>query len=249
MGPVDLAVLTVKDYDVESTLPALAALRAHGPMAVLTLQNGVDAPETVANAQGREAVLAGSAYISVELVAPGVVAQTGTHQRLVFGELEGGSAPSERALATAALLTAAGFEGQAVADGRVALWEKLTFLAPFSGFTAAARAPLGRIWGDMSLRPVFREAVREVARVARAEGAAVALPEDASIDQQLNALPAGMRSSLLVDLERGRRLELEAIQGAVVRRGQARGVPTPVLATIYAVLKPHASGRTAAEHG
>jgi 2-dehydropantoate 2-reductase len=58
-----------------------------------------------------------------------------------------------------------------------------------------------------------------------------------------------MRSSLLVDLERGRRLELEAIQGAVVRRGQARGVPTPVLATIYAVLKPHVSGRTAAEHG
>ena len=99
------------------------------------------------------------------------------------------------------------------------------------------------MWGDAFAREVFLAAVSEVEAVARAEGVAVAADVKDSVRAYMDALPEAMTPSLLIDLTAGKRLELEALQGAVVRRGRARGVPTPILDTLYAVLKPWASGR------
>ena len=82
----------------------------------------------------------------------------------------------------------------------------------------------------------------EVANVARAHG--VKLPADhrSRVFEYAIKLPPSTRSSLLIDLSQGKRIEVEALQGSVVRRGANVGVPTPIMAALYAVLKPHANG-------
>jgi 2-dehydropantoate 2-reductase len=175
-----------------------------------------------------------------------VVVQTGTAQRLVFGEVFGPmDAISPRTEAVATMLASAGIKAFPVANGRQALWEKLMYLAPYAGFTGAARVPLGKVWSREATSALFCEAVREVASLARAEGADIALPPDEVVRAHYAALPGTMRSSLLVDLENGRPSEIEAILGSILRRGTERGVRTPVLSTLYAVLREQAETATA----
>lgn len=81
-----------------------------------------------------------------------------------------------------------------------------------------------------------------MARVATSEGVAITTRMDA-LAQAVERLPPDTRASLLVDLEQGKPIEVEALLGSVVRRGRAAGVPTPVLATLYGLLKPHEHGQ------
>jgi 2-dehydropantoate 2-reductase len=242
IGPVDVAILTVKTYDNPTAIPLLTPLI--GPKTtVLTLQNGVDSAEEVAAVVGEAVTLAGATYIATAIDSPGVIRQTGSHRRIVFGECAGmPTAVSDRVRAIADVMKAADIHAEAVADARPAVWEKFTYLAPFAAFTGAARLPIGPLWADAHCRAMFLQAVGEVAAIARAHG--VALPPDLlqRVDAYATALPPSTRSSLLIDLSQGKRIEVEALQGSVVRRGLEAGVPTPIMAALYAVLKPHAQG-------
>ena len=124
-----------------------------------------------------------------------------------------------------------------MADGRVPLWEKFVYLAPFAAFTGAARRPAGAIWSDPVVREVFMSAAAEVETVARAEGVDIAGDIRERIVAYMDALPASTRSSLLIDLQQGKRTEVEALQGAVVRRAAAHGVPAPGMRALYAALR------------
>jgi 2-dehydropantoate 2-reductase len=125
---------------------------------------------------------------------------------------------------------------------RPALWEKFIYLAPFAAVTGAARLPLGPLWADADRRAAVLHAVGEVAAVARAEGIEVPANLQERVGIYAAALPATTRSSLLIDLSQGKRIEVESLAGSVVRRGRVRGVPTPMMAALYAVLKPYAGG-------
>lgn len=242
VGPVDVVVFAVKTYDNATAIPMLAPLV--GPSTVvLTLQNGVDSVGEVAAVVGERAVLGGATYVATALALPGLIEQTGVHRRVVFGEVFGERARvSERVQRIAEVMSAADIEVEAVADARVPLWEKFIYLAPFAGMTGAARLPAGPVWQDADLRERFLEAAAEVERVARAEGVDVAADIQQRIVSYMDAIPGTTRSSLLIDLSAGKRVEVEALQGSVVRRGREHGVATPVMATLYAVLKPHAEG-------
>jgi 2-dehydropantoate 2-reductase len=243
IGPVDVVIYAVKAYDNATALPLLDPLVREGGM-VLTLQNGVDSPDEIAARVGKEHVIAGPTYIGTALTAPGVIEQTGTTRRIVFGEIFGNPPRlSDRVLELRDVMAGADIQAEAVADARVAMWEKFSYLAPFAGFSGAARLPLGPIWGDPFTRAQFQAAVGEVIAVARAEG--VDMPADVEPRMKVYAesLPATMRASLLIDLSQGKRIEVEALQGSVVRRGRKAGVPTPIMSTLYAVLKLHATGR------
>jgi 2-dehydropantoate 2-reductase len=236
-GPVDLVILAVKTYHNSEVLPQLGALC--GPhTAVLTLQNGVDSVDEVAAAVGAPRVIGGATYIATAIAAPGIIEQTGTHRRILLGEAFGDrTTVSERVARIAALLSRADVQAEPFADGRVPLWEKLIYLSPFAAFTGAARRPAGFIWNDPLIREAFLSAIDEVERVARAEGIAVAPDVRDRIVDYMHALPPSTRSSLLIDLQQNKRTEVEALQGAVIRRGQTRGVPTPIMRTLYAVLR------------
>jgi 2-dehydropantoate 2-reductase len=242
LGHPDVAILAVKTYDNDTAIPLLRQLA--GPeTTVLTLQNGVDSADDVAAVIGEAQTLAGATYIATAIDAPGVIRQTGTHRRIVFGEMFRTSAtPTARVMASHEAFLSADIHSEVVADARTALWEKFTYLAPFAAMTGAARLPVGPIWADPIARQVFMDAIAEVGAVARASG--VALPVDvvSRIQTYASGIPASTRSSLLIDLSLGKRIEVESLPGSVVRRGAAVGVPTPIMRALYAVLKPHAAG-------
>jgi 2-dehydropantoate 2-reductase len=243
VGPVDLVLYTVKAYDNPTALPLLTPLLGDSTV-VLSLQNGVDSPGEVAAVAGEARTLGGTTYIAAALEAPGLIVQTGTHRRIVFGEAFG-QLPrlSDRVQKIHETFSGADIQSFTADDGRVPIWEKFVFLAALAGFTGAARLPIGPVWGDPFTRAQFLAGCREIEAVARAEGVPVAADVVDRIIPYVEAIPGTMRSSLLIDLQAGKRIEVEALQGTVVRRGAALGVPTPIISTLYAVLKLHAQGQ------
>ncbi len=242
IGPVDVVLYAVKTYDNATALPLLGPLMGPETL-IVTLQNGVASAANVGATVGIERVLAGPTYIATALRAPGLIAQTGTHRRIVFGEVHRpGPEPSERVAALARLLLQADIQAEAVADARIPLWEKFIYLAPFAAVTGASRQPAGAVWSTPALRATLEAAFAETAAVARAEGIDVAADVLERVRGYMDVLPAGTRSSLLIDLQAGKRIELDALAGDVVRRGQVLGVPTPVMSTLAAALLPFAGG-------
>jgi 2-dehydropantoate 2-reductase len=240
---VDVAIFAVKAYSNVGALPLLASI-ARTDAVALTLQNGVDSVDEVTAAIGDGRVLGGSTYIATALSEPGVIEQTGTHRRIVFGEVAGDTSRlSPRVQAIHEAFAGADIVSEPVADARVPIWEKFCYLSPFAACTGAARLPIGPLWGDPSARDLMISAFREVIAVARAEG--IATTEDLldRIVAYVDSVPASTRSSLLIDLQQGKPIEVEALLGTVVRRGGRARVATPIMAALYAVLKPHGEGK------
>ena len=242
IGIVDYVLFCVKLWDVESAGVAIRPLV--GPRtAVIPLQNGVDAHERLIPILGREAVMGGTAFVTGAIVAPGIVRQTGTYQRMTFGELDG--VPSARGERLAELCTAAGFDGVHSPDILMPIWEKFAMLVPLSGVNSLTRVPLGIYREDPELWALCEATLRETIAVGRAEG--VALGADA-FDKgiaQFRAMPPHHMTSMGNDLLRGNRLELPWFAGKVVDLGRKHRIPTPANSLIYAALKPHANGRPA----
>ena len=239
IGTVDVILFCVKLWDVE---PAAEQLRAIiGPQtAVIPLQNGIDAAERLIRILGDAALMGGMAFVTGTIVAPGVIRQTGSYQRMTFGELDGQI--SERGQRVRDLCEAAGFEAVLSPDIMVPVWEKFILLVPLSGLNALTRLPLGKWRRDPDLLALYEAALRETVAIGLAEG--VRLPLD-STDQTLammRSMPAHHTTSMGNDLLRGNRLELPWFAGKVVELGRRHGIPTPVNGFIYAALKPYVNG-------
>ena len=238
-GPVDIVLLCVKLWDVETAGAQLHALV--GPQtAVIPLQNGVDAHERLIPILGRGPVMGGSAFVTGSIVAPGVIRQTGTYQRMTFGELDGHI--SARGQALAGLCEAAGFEAVFSPDILVPLWDKFLLLVPLANINALTRVPLGRYRDDPDLWELVEASLRETEAVGRAEG--VALPADSGGKTlaMFRAMPPHHMTSMGNDLIRGNRLELPWFAGKVVALGRKHGIATPVNRFVYAALKPYVDG-------
>jgi len=243
VGVVDLVIVAVKAYDNPTALPMLTPLLGVGTV-VLPLQNGVDSVAQVAEVAGDARTLGGTTYVATALEAPGLIVHTGEHRRIVFGEVFG-QLPrvSDRVSRIHEAFAAADIQSFAVGDGRVPIWEKFIFLVSLAAFTGAARLPIGPVWSDPFTKAQFLAGCREIETLARAEGVPVADDVVDRIVPYIDKIPGSMRSSLLIDLQQGKRIEVEALQGTVVRRGAARGIPTPIISTLYSVLKLHAAGQ------
>jgi 2-dehydropantoate 2-reductase len=242
IGPVDLAWFCVKTYDLADA--ARQALPLIGPATlVLPIQNGVEAAEHLAAILGRAHVLGGVARAGATLVAPGHIEQKAALAGMIFGELDGGA--SERTAQLGRLLARVGIEPRISQDIRVELWEKFVLGSAIFGLDGLLRLPLGTILERPALGELYRGLLRETAAVGRARG--VPLPE-AIVERHWEGLVSLMaenpsaHTSLYHDLVAGRRLELEAMGGAVVRLGREAGVPTPLHFAVYAALTPYAEG-------
>lgn len=244
VGPVDLVVLAVKTYSNPQALPLVPPLVGPGT-AILPLQNGVDSADQLAALVGQAPVLAGTTYVAATLVEPGVIDYIGTVRRIVFGEAFGERVVTDRVSRIREVLSAADIQADAAADSRVPIWEKFIFLAPIAALTAATRLPVGPAWAQPAFREAFDRGMAEVEALARHAGVPVAADVRAQKLRYLDASPPTMRSSMMVDITSARPLELEALVGTVVRRGRAAGIPTPVMATLYGVLKPFENGAPA----
>jgi 2-dehydropantoate 2-reductase len=239
IGEVDFVLFCVKLWDVESAGAAIRPIVGSNT-AVIPLQNGIDASDRLIPILGKEAVMGGVAQISATIAEPGVIRQTGTFMRLVFGELDG--RPSQRGAAFQSLCEAAKFEAVNSNSVLAALWEKFILLATNSSVVALTRLPFGKLRDDPEVFALFEKGVAEVAAVGRARGIALAPELEAKALQATRNFPAEMLPSMAVDLMRGNRLELPWLAGKVVALGRELGVPTPTFEVMYAALKPYANG-------
>ena len=241
IGPSDVVLFTVKLYDIDSALALLPPLL--GPDAVvIPLQNGVEAVSRLSRAVGAAHTAGGTTYITAVIAEPGVIRHT-VMDSLFFGEIDG-----RRSTRLERLLDAcqhAGFRATLSDDINVDIWTKFVRLSVFSGITTVARSAIGPIVSDPDLFALLKDALHEAYAVARANRIAVppALIQD--VDRAYAMMSPDAKSSMLHDLERGRRLELPWLSGAVVRLGQELGVPTPTHRFIATVLKPFVNGRAA----
>ncbi len=239
IGPVDLILFCVKTYDTDAAAASVRPLIQPETM-LLSLQNGVDNEERIARLLRHPSGMGAVAYVVSAIKAPGLVAQTAGPGKIVLGELGGGeSARTER---LRDVLQRAGIAAEVHPDIRAVLWQKFLFICAFSGVTALTRLPIGTVLADPATRALFRGTSEEVEAIARAIG--IGLPDDC-VEQALataSAVEPWGRGSLYGDLAGGRRLELEGLNGEVVRRGGELGIETPLNFAIYAALRPYVDG-------
>lgn len=224
----DLAVVTVKAGDTAAAAEALAT-GEYG--AALSLQNGLT--EEALAARLDAPVLAGTATYGARLRAPGRVACTGVG-RVVLGARGGG--PSALADRIGAAFAAAGIEARVSESMPRRRWEKLAVNAGVNPVTALARVENGAL-ADGPAATLARRAAAETARVARAGGIDLSEADATDALAEVVAATADNRSSMLQDVDAGRRTEIDAISGAVAERAAERGVDAPVNRALAALVR------------
>jgi 2-dehydropantoate 2-reductase len=237
--PADLVLFCVKSFDTEAAAAAIKPVV--GPATgVLSIQNGVDNEDKIAEALGAGHVIAGVAEVFAVIESPGVIAHS-LLGRLRFAEMDGKASARVRAFLDAC--GRAGIPAELVADPLRMLWEKYVFLVTQSGLTALTRCPVGVLRAIPETRAMYRLLVDELVRLGHAAGAGLEPGFADVLMGRLDSLAPGALSSLHYDLTHGKRLELEALQGHAVRLGVQHGIPTPTLAVVYAALRPFRDGR------
>jgi 2-dehydropantoate 2-reductase len=254
VGPVDLVVLAVKAHDQPAAGPLVAALL--GPdTVVLAAQNGIpwwyfhalpgpyegrrveaaDPGGAVSAAIAPERALGLVVYMGASLGPPGTV-NVRPEAGLVIGEPSGES--SARLARVAAALEAAGFPVRQSADIRTDLWTKLMGNASFNPISVLTRGGLGTIATHPGTRDVVAQMMEEARAIARATGAdpTMSIPDRLAITARLG----DHKTSTLQDAEAGKRIELDAVLGAVVELATLTGTPAPTLTTVLALTDLHA---------
>lgn len=239
IGTVDLVIFLAKLYDTEAAAQSmLPLLGADTP--VVSFQNGIDGWERIGNVAGHDRVIGGSAYIFADIRAPGIVRHSNDFARLVLGEFDGRQ--RARTEAIAGILANAGIEHQLVDNIAVRVWEKFILLCGVSGLTTLTRLPIGAVLADAACASLLQDAFEEAAAVGLEQCPALA-PDIAERQMTFaRSLPYGLRASMLDDLERGKRLELNHLSGEIVRRGAELNIATPVHSAITRALSPYSDG-------
>jgi 2-dehydropantoate 2-reductase len=233
LAPYDLILFCVKAYDTEAAAAALSGCVAPGG-AILTLQNGVENEAKLAAIFGRDAVMGGNARVGVEMVAPGKIVHLSSGH-IDFGEFDGGE--TDRAKRIADVFQHAGILGQVSADIMSARWDKLIWNGAFNTVTTLTRRRVGELLDDPEGVKLLRTIMQEIVNVARAEGAKIG---DDRVDAYFAHSQKNLRelkTSTQQDLEHGKRLEYEALSGAVVRAARRHGISVPTVEAMYALMR------------
>jgi 2-dehydropantoate 2-reductase len=234
IGPVDLLLFSVKSYDT------LDAARLIAPMVeeettILSLQNGIDNIDKLVQRYGEERVIGGTAFIESSIASPGVISHGGKPGRIVFGELSGKA--TKRAEELLDTFKQAEIDAELSLDINQVLWSKFLFISAIHGVSTLSRAPLGLIFSYPETRELVVGVMREVEALARKRG--VALPENVVAEALglAESYNKRFKCSMLRDLEWRRPMEIDALNGMVVKLGKEIGLETPLNQVIYACLK------------
>jgi 2-dehydropantoate 2-reductase len=238
IGPVDLVLVAVKMYDMARVVEAVAPMVGDGT-GVVTLQNGVEAPDMAARLYGAARTVGGVCMINAEIAGPGVI-QHNALNAVILGELEGGV--SERLRRFAGFGTRGGVEVKLSANIRLDLWRKMMLLSPLGCLSAMIGLPFSRYHDLPESWRLVEQGVREVAAVGRAQGLDLGEADIETAMHHAHNMKPTWKASLAVDRELGKRLEVEWFAGTICRLGEAAGIDTPMHSVALGVLKPHADG-------
>ncbi len=232
VGGAALALITVKSYaTAEAAEAAKLALSATG--AALTLQNGLGNVETLQAVLGEERVLGGSTSVGATIISPGQIHYAGSGPTQV-GEPNG--TRSERLMAIEGMLEEAGFQAELTTDLPSMLWGKLASNAGINAVATLAQVRNGGIMESVHLRQVMGAAVQEVVQVAERKRIRLPRVDMLAHTEEICQRTANNVNSMLQDVHRQRRTEVDAINGAVVQQGAEVEVPTPTNALLVALI-------------
>ncbi len=236
----ELVLVSTKSYD---TVAAMKALEPFGNTSVfLTLQNGLDNPDIIAETASR--VIAGTTAHGVTFLAPGEIRHAGVGDTLI-GAWRGVS--NTDVVRVRDILDDAGIPARLSRDIRSDLWAKLVVNAAINPAAALADVPNGRLARNPDLARLLDDVVRETVAVARSEGANVDERELVQRTRLVARRTAANRASMLQDLDRGRKTEVDAITGAVLRAADRRKVNAPLNRALFALVKAREQARLARE--
>jgi 2-dehydropantoate 2-reductase len=221
-----LVLFCVKSTDTES---GAAAIKPHlAPDAlVLSLQNGVENVDRL-RALLPQQVVAAVVYVGTEMAGPGHVRHHGRGELVIE--------PSKASEDVARALIAAGVPTVISDNVRGALWEKLILNCVYNALSAIAQLPYGRLVKGEGMTVVMRGLVDECLAVAKADGVAIPGDVDVAVRKIAETVP-GQYSSTAQDLARGKRSEIDHLNGLILRRGEALGVATPANRLLHAIVK------------
>lgn len=226
VADADWLLLAVKSYDTASAMADVEPSLDDTP--VLTIQNGLDNAETIAEYVPRESIIAGTTTHGATKPSPGTVDHAGTGATTIGRYFASNDATVNDIAET---LTAAGIQTSVTDRPRDAVWEKVLVNVGINAATALARVPNGELVHTAAGERLVERAVQEGVEVAQAVGRTI--PEDVGERaKQVARRTADNRSSMLQDLESGSRTEIDALNGAIVDRGRVPGVPTPINETL-----------------
>ena len=233
IGKADLVIVCVKSYDTKDALcRARPVLEAH--TLVLSLQNGFGNIETIAEIAGADKVLGGSTNLGATLKGPGCVRHAGKGET-VIGRIDGKIPVEMRAIRE--LFRKAGLELRISRDIKGLLWSKLIINVGINALTAVTRLANGRLTEFEGTRRIMREAVSEATRVAKRKKVKLIYDDPLAKVEAVCEATAQNISSMLQDVLRAKRTEIDFINGVIVRQGQELGIPTPVNSLLSDLVK------------
>ncbi len=231
-GPADLVLVCVKTHQTDSILDDLAAVVGDDTV-VIPLQNGVESDERLAARFGRRRVLPAAVYVGATIDEPGVV----SHQapaRISMGARQGFD--EQRLAVIYETLASTGQVVQISPDIQRERWRKLMWNASFNTVSAVTLRTPAELLALPETRALLMAIMSEVVAVAQAQGIGL---QRADVDEHIawTERASGIRTSTMVDRERGRTMEADALIGVIVRKGREAGVATPASETMYALMK------------
>jgi len=237
LSHVDVVLLTTKTYDLEEAVSTLPESIRRDSM-LITFQNGIDNDQRVKDKLPGTEVFPGVAYIVSARTAPGMIEQSAGPRKFLIGDRT--QEKKQRLEDVALVMRDAGIDIVASPNIEKELWTKYIWILAFAGVTAACRCPIGKIVNDTDGYRLFTRCVDEAITVARALNVNIGEAERSMVLSKADGYKTkgtGAKSSLAIDLESGRRTEVEAIHGAIVRLASAIQVDVPTIETMYNAIR------------
>ncbi|MBC8746239.1 MULTISPECIES: ketopantoate reductase family protein [Paraburkholderia] len=235
VGAAEVVIVLVKSFHTDAAIRGAQALVGLETV-VLSLQNGLGHEDILADAVGRERVLAGKTYVGGVLRGAGHIESGVVGKHTIIGELDGGV--TDRVQRIAEAFNNAGLATQ-VSDNIVGtMWDKLLVNVATGALTGITSLTYGQLYDEPLLKATSLAAVAEAIAAAQAAGVTLSMTDpERAWTLAAQGLPAAFKTSMLQSLEKGSVTEIDFINGSVVRWGARQGVPTPVNATLVACIK------------
>jgi 2-dehydropantoate 2-reductase len=227
----DMVLLCVKSY---KTRQASETMKAWFPAkaVVVTLQNGVGNVEILERIFGKERILGGVTSEGATLLGPGKIRHAGQGETII-GPAGDPNGPAENLVSA---FEQAGFKAESVDNVSDLIWGKLIVNVGINALTAITRLKNGRLPEVPGTRLVLKEAVKEAVAVAGAKNIHLPYGDPLGRVMQVCEATAGNVASMLQDVLKEKETEVDAINGAIVREGEALGIPTPVNRTLTSLV-------------
>jgi 2-dehydropantoate 2-reductase len=231
-GKADVVLVCVKSYDTEKVAPLIKPMLKEDTV-VVSVQNGIENEEILAKYLGKEHVLGATAFVGTYVSEPGVVVHEAAGL-LEIGELSG--KPSQRVEKLVEEMKKCGIEARGSKNINYTLWKKLVWNVAFNPYSVITRATVGEMLSFPETYEILKNLMLECYRVAEAYGVKL---KPRTMENYLKSTPDLMnyKTSMLLDFEKGKPIEIEGITGALIRKAEKKGIPVPYNRCVYGTVK------------